>query len=56
MKAKEGLKLVLGSVVVYVVMAACANAENVSPGGPSRGDPSADAGWYARGLREKRPS
>jgi hypothetical protein len=33
MKAKEGLKLVFGSVVVYVVMAACASGGPGSPNG-----------------------
>jgi hypothetical protein len=37
MNAKEGLKLVLGSVVVYVVMAACASVGTMSPSDTSAG-------------------
>jgi len=37
MNTKEGLKLVVGSVVVYVVMAACAGAGTMSPSDTSAG-------------------
>jgi hypothetical protein len=48
MKAKEGLKLLFGSVVVYVVMAACASGGPGSAGGfgsgSSEGDGSGSSG------------
>jgi hypothetical protein len=44
MNAKEGLKLVLGSVVVYVVMAACASVGTMSPSDTSAGAGSSSGG------------
>lgn len=49
MNAKEGLKLVFGSVVVYVVMAACAGGGTMSPSDTSAGGGSSGGAVSASG-------